>query len=96
MWYDGEELGGNMLRNETTKQERPMFTRRHYEAIAHVIALEHTFVKARPVNRDEAHFTIRRVTASLARMFQRDNPGFTSVKFREACGEVLTRNMPAD
>lgn len=85
-----------MLRNETTRQERPMFTRRHYKVIAEVISSEHAAVSSRPVDRAQAFFTIRRVMIGLERMFKRDNPAFTSDKFREACGEVLTWNMPAD
>ncbi len=54
------------------------FQRRHYEAIAEMLADEHLYAL-----NDQA--TLRRVEASLVLLFGRDNPRFDAERFAKAC-----------
>lgn len=73
-----------MLRNETTSQQRPMFTRRQYAAIAEALKAEKEYCEfyvGEPVEMIVRHIALR-----LEAVFRKDNPNFNGRKFREACG----------
>lgn len=71
--------------NEYTRQQRPMFTRRHYAAIAEAIKAEKEYCEF--YVGDAAEMTIvRHIVPRLEAVFRKDNPNFNGRKFREACG----------
>ena len=57
-----------------------IFTRRHYQAIAEVIA------DTKISHFNEGLFAIQEVTEDFCDMFSRDNPNFNREKFLKACG----------
>jgi hypothetical protein len=60
------------------------FTHRHYEAIAEIIADVDIAVAGYAITREEAHEVMCR---SLELLFEEDNPKFSLVRFRRACGK---------
>lgn len=62
-----------------------MFSHRHYEAVAEIIADVSESVSVGEIGKDEAGEIIIR---SLELLFEEDNPKFNLQRFRNACGKV--------
>ena len=73
--------------------DEPLFTQKHYVAIANVIHAQRLAKKANPAKTElaaEAELcAINEMTLALSKLFKEDNPKFKEFTFIEACNRDL-------